>query len=87
MISNINLKKTEKNRIALKFFQEIRTEIRISNINLKKTEKTRLALKFSQEIRTETRISNFNLKGDLVRNIYFWGGDIWGGGVCSALYI
>ena len=38
-MSNINLKKTEKKRFALKFFQEIRTEIR-SNINLKKTEKT-----------------------------------------------
>ena len=35
---------------------------------------------FSQEIRTETRISNFNLKGDLVRNIYVWGGGIFGGG-------
>ena len=58
----------------MKFSQEIRTETRISNINLKKTEKTRLALKFSQEIRTETRISNFNLKGDLLRNIYVWGG-------------
>ena len=34
-ISNINLKKTEKTRLALKFSQEIRTETRISNFNLK----------------------------------------------------
>ena len=63
---------------------EIRTETRISNINLKKTEKTRLALKFSQEIRTETHISNFNLKGDLVRNIYVWGG---GGDMFRIIYL
>ena len=51
-----------------------------SNINLKKSEKKRLPLKFSHEIRTETRISNFNLKGDLVCNIYVWGGYFGGGG-------
>ena len=34
-ISNINLKKTEKTRLALKFSQEIRTETRISNFKLK----------------------------------------------------
>ena len=34
-MSNINLKKTEKKRFALKFCQEIRTETRISNFNLK----------------------------------------------------
>ena len=39
-------KLTEKTRLALKFSQEIRTEMRISNINLKKTEKPDLRWNF-----------------------------------------
>ena len=52
----------------------------------RKPKKTRFALKFSQEIRTETCISNFNLKGGSgPQHLRLWG--IFGGGICSALYI
>ena len=86
-ISNINLKKTEKT--DLRGIVSKRSDRRDVLILIwRKPKKKRLALKFSHEIRTETHISNFNLKGDLVCNIYVWGGIFGGGGgICFALYI
>ena len=64
-----------------KFFQEIRTETRISNINLKKTEKKNdLRWNFPKRSERKRVFLIIILRGDLVRNIYVWGGFFFGGG-------